>query len=161
MFQNVVLAVLFGTHCIEPHIVPVPVKMDHGSVFLDDVDLQMFVNISRLHPAWVNVEDRRHRFDSFAADEKIAPLTQFITCFEEQPATENNDVAVNQYVHFLKGGYGKTWYGNILVFKCVGYNRVKDVDVEDVSLAKRWVAMSVLFSFVFTQLISSFQINRI
>jgi len=136
-------ALLLGTDCITAHIVPVvlttPKEM---SASLDDVALNAWINLYRLQPAWLNLDKRRHRFANFSGDDWVATNTSYVTYFEEQPVTVAGNLKINNYLRKLKGGKGQPWYGNMLVFKCEGHDFVKDIERDDIALAKRCASIS-------------------
>lgn len=130
-----------GTDCTNVHIVPVPVTTRKDAVSLDDLDLTHWLDISCLQPTWVNLEERRHCFKDFSYDDMVPVFTEYVTCFEQQPVIPLPELRVNNYLNGVKGGYGQRWYGNMLIVKCRGHNRVEDIVLDNVALAKRCAAM--------------------
>lgn len=140
-------ALLLGTSCTSVHIVPVAVNTNDASITLDDLDLSHWLNITRLQPTWVNLEQRRHRFKGFSRDDAVPRHIQYVTCFEEQPTRPLSGLDVNEYVRSLKGNFGQCWYGNMLVFKLDGDRRVVNFTPEDEVIGQRCAAMYATFMF--------------
>lgn len=139
--QTLFDAILIGTGCTEAHIVPVTIMSDFESNMLDDVDVSQWVDVFKPNLLWVNIDHRRYRFKKFAQDDNVSIGTEYVVYYEEQPTALLGWSDENKYLKMIDGGFGRPWYGNIIVVKCMQGGRVVDITVEDKNIAKRCAVM--------------------
>lgn len=109
--------------CLRPHLVPVPIRVDTLNAQLEDAELHYFLDVFKVTPVWLNVDDYCYRFNGYAMDYSISTDIDYLVCFDEQPINTRLSISnLNTLVGCTDDDDGQQWFGNLLIFKFTSTN---------------------------------------